>query len=47
MEIYTDIEVIEGFIKSEWVDGKMNDEVARELLRLTQELKDKVVNTPS
>lgn len=47
MEIYTDIEVIEGFIKSEWVGGKMNDEVARELLRLTQELKDKVINTPS
>ncbi|TYP89443.1 hypothetical protein BC792_12744 [Sphingobacterium allocomposti] len=44
MEIYTDIEVIESFVKSEWIDGKINDEVARELLRLTLELKDKVFN---
>ncbi|MCY4781778.1 hypothetical protein ORI89_19180 [Sphingobacterium sp. UT-1RO-CII-1] len=44
MEIYTDIETIESFIKSEWVDGKINDEVAKELLRLASELKEKVIN---
>ncbi len=43
MEIYTDIETIESFVKSEWSDGKINDEVAREILRLTQEIKDKIL----
>lgn len=43
MEIYTDIETIEGFIKSEYVDGKINEEVAKELLRLTNELKLKIL----
>ncbi|GGH28375.1 hypothetical protein GCM10011418_38990 [Sphingobacterium alkalisoli] len=44
MEIYAEIETIESFIKSEYTDGKMNEEVARELLRMTMELKDKVLN---
>ena len=44
MDLYIDIETIECFIKSEYADGKINDEVARELLRLTQELKDKIIN---
>lgn len=43
MEIYTDIETIESFVKAEWSDGKINDEVVREILRLTQELKDKIL----
>ena len=43
MELYSDIEVIEGFIKSEYVDGKINEDVAKELMRMLQELKEKLI----
>lgn len=43
-EIFTDIEVIEGFVKSEFIDGKINKDTTKEILRLTQEIKDKITS---
>ncbi|TDQ79548.1 hypothetical protein [Sphingobacterium yanglingense] len=42
-EIYTDIEMLEGFIKSEYVDNKINEDTAKELLRITIEIKEKII----
>lgn len=40
----TQIETIEGFIKLEYADGKINAETARELLRLLDQLKLNAIN---
>lgn len=43
MDTYTEIETLESFIKSEYADGKINEDTAREIIRMTSEIKDTII----
>lgn len=44
MQLLTDIDNMEDFLKISAVDGKIDKDCAREILRLIQEMKDRALN---